>query len=80
MPTKIIYFDHNGQVTNAELYYNFQDYKDVILVIPQGEVKDFYDIIPFIRKNKNWEPVSPVKNKFPSTIQNIIDLLNEEHL
>jgi hypothetical protein len=79
MPTKIINFDHNGRKANAELYYNFQDYEDVILVIPK-ESDDLYDIIPFIRKNKKWEPVSPVRNKFPSTIQNIINLLNKEQL
>jgi hypothetical protein len=80
MPTKIIYFDHNGRTTDAELYYDFQDYEDVILVIPKGKIEDLYEIIPFVRKNKKWEPVSPAKNKFPSTIQSIINQLNDEHL
>ena len=78
MPTKIIYFDHNGRNTDAQLYYDFQDYEDVILVIPNTKEEDLYDIIPFIRINKRWEPVSFVKNKYPSTIQNIIRILDKE--
>ncbi len=40
MTTKKIYFNHNGQNARAELLYNFEDFSDLLLVVPNGDIKD----------------------------------------
>jgi hypothetical protein len=77
MATKQICFHHNGQIACADLLYNFQDFTDLLLVVPKGYTKDFNWVIPFIRINRIWETVSPVKYEIPATIKNISNELNE---
>jgi len=72
-----ILFDHNGQITQAALIYNFEDFPNLLLVIPGENSKELTQVITFTRTDKNWETVSPVKYKLPSTIQNISRLLNK---
>jgi hypothetical protein len=77
MATKQIYFDHNGQTACAYLLYNFQDFTNLLLVIPKEDIKDFNCVIPFMRINKIWETVSPIKYGIPGTIKNISNELNK---
>ena len=72
-----ILFDHNGQITQATLLYNFEDFPDVLLVIPCANARELTNIITFTRLDKDWETVSPVKYRLPSTIQNISKQLNK---
>jgi hypothetical protein len=76
MPIKQIYFDHNGAIACADLLYNFEDFSDLLLVIPNDDMKDLKRVITFIRINKTWETVSPVKYEIPQTIQSISNQLN----
>jgi hypothetical protein len=76
MPTKKICFDHNGQNTGADLLYNFEDFSDLLLVVPNGDMKDLKPVIPFMRIDKTWETFSAVKYQIPRTIQNISNQLN----
>jgi hypothetical protein len=77
MATKKIRFDHNGQNARADLLYDFEDFSDLLLVVPNGNMKDLKRVIPFIRINKAWETMSPVKYQIPRTIQNISNQLNK---
>ncbi len=77
MTTKKIYFNHNGQNARAELLYNFEDFSDLLLVVPNGDIKDLEHVIPFRRINKIWETISPAKYEIPQTIRNISNQLNQ---
>jgi hypothetical protein len=77
MATKKICFDHNGQNIRADLLYNFKDFANLLLVVPNADMKDLKRIIPFRRINKSWETISPVKYQIPRTIQNISNQLNK---
>ena len=72
-----ILFDHNGQITKAVLIYNFEDFPDLLLVVPGGNSRELTNVITFTRIDKNWETVSPVRYKLPFTIQNISKQLNK---
>jgi len=48
-----------------DLLYNFQDFTDLLLVVPKGDTKNFNWVIPFIRINRIWGTVSPVKYEMP---------------
>jgi len=48
-----------------DLLYNFQDFTDLLLVVPKGDTKNFNWVISFIRINRIWETVSPVKYEMP---------------
>jgi hypothetical protein len=78
MATKKIYFDHNGQSACADLLYNFEDFRDLLLVVPNGDVQDLNIVIPFTRINKVWETISPVRYEIPQTVKNISSQLNKE--
>ena len=76
MPSNQIFFSHNNKDVSAELYYNFEDFSDILLVVPNIESKDLKEIIPFIRNDDHWETTSPVKFMYPQTVKNIIEELN----
>ncbi len=78
MTPKLTSFDHNGHAAKAELVYNFEDFSDVMLIIPPLGIKDINEIIILTRKDQTWTTLSPFKKSFPSTIRNIIDSVNEE--
>ncbi len=71
MTPNLICFDHNGQNIYAAIVYNF-DFSDVILVIPPLQIKEINEIISLTKKDKMWTTSSPIKYRFPSTIQSII--------
>ena len=72
-----ILFDHNGQITQATLIYNFEDFPDLLLVVPSGNSRELEHVITFTRIDKNWEAASSVKYKLPYTIENISKQLNK---
>ncbi len=78
MTPKLICFDHNGQNIHAEVVYNFEDFSDVMLVIPPLNIQGINEIILLTRRKQGWTTLSSVKYKFPSTIQSIIECVNEE--
>jgi len=76
MPTKFICFDHAGKQIQAEVYYNLEEFSDAILISPIA-IEDLNDIIFYSTFNKKWETKSPVKEKFPSTVKNIVNCIKE---
>jgi len=77
MNPKLIFFDHNGQNLHAEAIYNFNYFSDIMVIIPNIDAKDLNENILLKRTGKKWT-TSALKEKFPSTIQNIINSVNKE--
>jgi|SRR5215831_8345905 len=80
MPIKTIQFDHNGQNVHAELFYNFNNFSNAVLITLLNKVEDLNENILLLKgKGKNsWRFPSIIKNKYPSTATNIINCVDRE--
>jgi hypothetical protein len=80
MPIKTIQFDHNGQNVHAELFYNFNNFSNAVLVTLLNKAEGLNENILLLKgKGKNgWRFPSILKSRFPSTANNIINCVDKE--
>jgi hypothetical protein len=78
MPSKLIAFSHKGETAKAEVFYNFEDFSDVMIVVPITHTDELKGVIFLSKRNKHWEPASVNENKSLVTIHNIINCINNQ--
>jgi hypothetical protein len=78
MPSKLIAFNHKGEIAKAEVFYNFDDFSDVMIVVPLTHTKELKRVIFLSKRNELWEPISANENNTLSTINNIANCINTE--
>jgi hypothetical protein len=77
MPSAKFQFSHHGQPVEAELLYDFHEFSDAVIVIPNTACRELQENIIFIRRNHQWTTASALQEKFPVTILNIMEYIVE---
>ena len=75
MPTLLINFNHLNKNVDAEVFYN-PVIPDAILITPKAEQGELNDSFFVTRANNKWKTTSQSLKKFPITLQNIFNCLN----
>ena len=76
MPTLEIHFNHRVQNVDAEVFYN-PAIPDTLLVTPHSDDTDLHDSFLITRANNKWTTTAQSLRRFPATLQNIFNCLNE---
>jgi hypothetical protein len=78
MPIKTIHFEHDGQDVHAELFYNFHNFSNAVLVTLLNNVDGLRESVMFMRVKNTWKASADVTKRYPAIVQTIIDFLNTE--
>jgi hypothetical protein len=78
MPIKTIQFDHNGQNIHAELFYNFHNFSNAVLITLLNNVDGLQESIILLKGKNTWKASADINKRYPLIIKNIINFLNNE--
>jgi hypothetical protein len=78
MPIKTIHFDHEGQDVHAELFYNFHNFSNAVLITLLNNVDGLRESIVLLKGKNSWKASADVNNRYPSIVKTIINFLNNE--
>ena len=69
MPIKTIHFEHEGHDVHAELFYNFHNFSNAVLVTLLNNVDGLRESIVLLRGKNNWKASVDVTNRYPTNIK-----------
>jgi len=78
MPIKTIHFEYDGQDVHAELFYNFHNFSNAVLVTLLNNVDGLRESIILLKGKNTWKASVDVTNRYPAIVKTIINFLNNE--